>query len=76
MGSTKLQATLTGHSAWVVTKLAALKGKTQAEIASYLIELWIDSNSKYLREHGITYEKFDLESGGGKVVQMGRSQDG
>ena len=75
MGSSKLQTTLTGFSSWALLRLAERKGKTQAEIASYVIELWIDQNDAYLRGHGITYEDFDLESRGGKLVQLERSED-
>lgn len=76
MGSTKLQATLTGHSAWALAKLAARKGKTQAEMASFLLDRWFEDNAKYLKEHGISFEEFDVEEKGGKVVQIERSKDG
>jgi hypothetical protein len=76
MASMKLQATLTGFAAWSLAKLAARKGKTQAEIASYVIELWVDANSKYLGDHGITYDQFELETGRGNVVQIDRSKGG
>jgi hypothetical protein len=76
MGSTKLQATLTGHSAWALAKLAGRKGKTQAEMASFLLDRWFEENAKYLADHGITFEQFELEDRGGKVVQIERSKDG
>lgn len=76
MASLKLQATLTGYTAWCVTKLAAQKGKTQAEIASYIMERWLDDNGKYLRDHGLTPAAFDLEEMGGNVVKIERSKDG
>jgi hypothetical protein len=76
MASVKLQATLTGYTAWCLVKLAAQKGKTQAEIASYLMERWVDDNPKYLREYGLTRSAFELEEDGGKVVQIERSKDG
>ena len=76
MSSMKLQTTLTGSTAWFVAKLAELKGKTQAEIASYLLERWIDDNHEYLAKHGINYETFDTENRGGTVEQFERSKDG
>ena len=76
MSSMKLQTTLSGSTSWIVMKLAELKGKTQAEIASYLLERWIDDNHEYLSRHGISYEKFDAESSGGTVAQFERSKDG
>jgi hypothetical protein len=76
MGSTKLQTTLTGFTSWSIAKLAELKGKTQAEIASYLIERWIDENMEYLASRGITNEKFDVETRGGVVEQFERSKGG
>lgn len=75
MASIKLQATLTGHTGWAVSKLAVRRGKTQAEIASHLLDVFFEENPEYLKEHGITYDEFELEERGARVFPLERSSD-
>lgn len=70
MRSTKLQCTVTGHTSWALVMLARRKGKTQAEIASGLLDEFFDDHPEYLEKHGITFEQFGIADQGGEVVPM------
>ncbi len=63
----KPQPTLKGYNAWVVARLVEAKGITQAEVAAWIIDRWVDGNGRLLAdEYGISREHFRRH---GKIVQ-------
>ena len=67
-----MQATLKGYTAWVMEKLTSQKRQTSADVASYILERWVDENAEFLEKRGITQGQFDIaeEERGGRVLHM------
>jgi hypothetical protein len=58
--TSKMQATLKGYSSWVFERLILKKGQAPADVASYIVERWVDDNDEYLKKFGITRELFEI----------------
>jgi hypothetical protein len=74
----KLQTTVNGHTSWAIARLAKRKGKTNAEIASSLLDRFFEENSQYLRDNFITFEQYGLENpgaSGGEIVAIDGSMN-
>lgn len=74
----KLQTTVNGHTSWAIARLARRKGKTNAEIASSLLDRFFEENPDYLRDNFITFEQYVLENpggGGGEIVAIDGSMN-
>lgn len=48
------QVSLAGRSAWVVQRMLRYRGTSDAEVARWIIDRWIDGEGReYLRSYGI-----------------------
>ena len=67
----KVQLTLRGYEAFVLDRLMEEKGHSLADVASFVVELWVDGNEKYLNDLGITREQWKMKRAGkGEVIQI------
>lgn len=68
------QVSLSGRSAWVIEKLLKLRGTTDAEVARWVIDRWIDGEGRdYLSSYGI--ELADFADDDGSVVPIATGTD-
>jgi hypothetical protein len=66
--SSKVQATLSGYTAWVVQRLTEAKRQTTADVVKYLLDRWVDDNDEFLERYGIRREEFAMRES--EVVTM------
>ena len=69
----KPQPTIRGYNAWVFEKLVERKALNPAEVASWIIDRWVDENKDFLEvTFGITRDEFLNIKKGAEVIDHPR----
>jgi len=60
-GSLPVRTTVTGYKAWALMRLAQRNRQALTDVASYVLNRWVDENVDYLSQFGISQAAFDAE---------------
>jgi hypothetical protein len=60
-GSVRVQATVSGYTAWVFRRLARRQRLSIGEVAAYGLQRWVDDNAEFLARFGISLDAFESE---------------